>query len=87
MNTENEKKFKNILSKELNRDKATGSQVELIMRMQDDANVKWYTRTQVKKYSQKEIRDLVQKLRNEVQINNMERQAWEDQVNMWKNFG
>ena len=67
-------------------DKATSSQVELIMEMQDEAEVKWYNRKQVKKFTHQEIESLVIKLRNEVEINEMHRKAWKDQVNMWKEF-
>lgn len=67
-------------------DKATNSQVELIMEMQDEAGVKWYNRREVKKFSHQEIESLVIKLRNEVKINEMNRKAWKDQVNMWKEF-
>lgn len=67
-------------------DKATSSQIELIMEMQDEAGVKWYNRREVKKFSHQEIESLVIKLRNEVKINEMNRKAWKDQVNMWKEF-
>lgn len=67
-------------------DKATSSQVELIMEMQDEAEVKWYNRRQIKKFSHKEIESLVIKLKNEIEINEMNRKAWKDQVNMWKEF-
>lgn len=67
-------------------DKATSSQVELIMEMQDEAGVKWYNRREVKKFSHQEIESLVIKLRNEVKINEMNRKVWKDQVNMWKEF-
>src|SRR5699024_4122110 len=67
-------------------DKATSSQVELIMEMQDEAGVKWYNRKEVKKFSHQEIESLVIKLRNEVKINEMNRKAWKDQINMWKEF-
>ena len=67
-------------------DKATSSQVELIMEMQDEAEVKWYNRREVKKFSHQEIESLVIKLKNEVKINEMSRKAWKDQVNMWKEF-
>lgn len=67
-------------------DKATSSQVELIMEMQDEAEVKWYNRRQIKKFSHQEIESLVIKLKNEVEINEMNRKAWKDQVNMWKEF-
>lgn len=67
-------------------DKATSSQVELIMKMQNEAEVKWYNRRQVKKFSHQEIESLVIKLKNEVEINEMNRKARKDQVNMWKEF-
>ena len=67
-------------------DKATSSQVELIMEMQNEAEVKWYNRRQVKKFSHQEIESLVIKLKNEVEINEMNRKARKDQVNMWKEF-
>lgn len=67
-------------------DKATSSQVELIMEMQYEAEVKWYNRKQVKKFTHQEIESLVVKLKNEVKINEMNRKAWKDQVNMWKEF-
>src|SRR5699024_4012108 len=67
-------------------DKATSKQVELIMEIQDEAGVKWYNRRQVKKFTHQEIESLVIKLRNEVKINEMNRKAWKDQVNMWKEF-
>ena len=67
-------------------DKATSSQVELIMEMQDEAEVKWYNRRQIKNFSHQEIESLVIKLKNEVEINEMNRKAWKDQVNMWKEF-
>lgn len=79
-------KFQNILNKEVKRDRATPSQVELIMRMQTDANVKWLNRSQLKKCTQKEIQTLVKKLRNEVDIREMERHVRKDQANLWKNF-
>lgn len=66
--------------------KATSNQVELIMEIQDEAGVKWYNRRQVKKFSHQEIESLVIKLKNEVEINEMNRKAWKDQVNMWKEF-
>src|SRR5699024_4102561 len=61
-------------------DKATSSQVELIMEMQDEAGVKWYNRREVKKFSHQEIESLVIKLRNDVKINEMNRKAWKDQI-------
>ena len=67
-------------------DRATSSQVELIMEMQNEAEVKWYNRRQVKKFSHQEIESLVIKLKNEVEINEMNRKARKDQVNMWKEF-
>ena len=67
-------------------DKATSSQVKLIMEMQNEAEVKWYNRKQVKNFSHQEIESLVIKLKNEVEINEMNRKAWKDQVNMWKEF-
>ena len=67
-------------------DKATSNQVELIVEIQDEAGVKWYNRRQIKKFSHKEIESLVIKLKNEIEINEMNRKAWKDQVNMWKEF-
>ena len=66
--------------------KATSSQVELIMEMQNEAEVKWYNRRQVKKFSHQEIESLVIRLKNEVEINEMNRKVWKNQVNMWKEF-
>lgn len=66
--------------------KVTSNQVELIMEIQDEAGVKWYNRRQVKKFTHQEIESLVIKLKNEVEINEMNRKAWKDQVNMWKEF-
>lgn len=76
----------NLKNIRLKNDKDTSSQVELIMEMQDEAEVKWYNRKQVKKFTHQEIESLVIKLRNEVEINEMHRKAWKDQVNMWKEF-
>lgn len=66
--------------------KATSKQIELIMEMQEEAEVKWYNRNQIKKFNHQEIESLVIKLRNEVEINKMNRDSWKDQVNMWKEF-
>ena len=79
-------KFKKILDREVKSNRATPNQVELIMEMQDDANVKWFNRNKVKKCTQKEIQSLVKRLRSEVQIREMGNQARKDQANLWKNF-
>src|SRR5699024_12072419 len=65
-------------------DKATNSQVELIMEMQDEAGVKWYNRREVKKFSHQEIEYLVIKIRNEVKNNEMNRKEWKEKSNTWK---
>lgn len=79
-------KFKKILDREVKRNRATPNQVELIMEMQEDANVKWFNRNQIKKCTQKEVQSLVKRLRNEKQIREKENQARKEQSNLWKSF-